>query len=212
MGMVAIQVYVRSLGSRANRRIYCLWLPCTRMRDRFINGVMLGLDWFPTFAAAAGYDGDIAADLRKGKKLNGKEYKVHLDGYDQTAMLTEGGKSARNALWYFAESTLASARIGDYKYVFIDQPDGWFGPKVHMDWPGIYNLRLDPFEKMNIGESMYAGNWWTYEFWRFVFVQQQVAVLAKTAIDFPPMQPGASFNLDAVKQKVEKAIASRTGQ
>jgi len=180
--------------------------------NQVINEVMSGLDWFPTFAAAAGYPGDIAADLRKGRKLDGRSYKVHLDGYDQMDMLTKGGKSARNEVWYFTESTLASARIGDYKYVFLDQPDGWFGPKVHLDWPGIYNLRLDPFEKMNLNESLFAANWWAFEFWRFVFVQQQVAQLAQTALDFPPMQPGASFNLSAVKAKIEKAIANRQGQ
>jgi len=38
-----------------------------------------------------------------------------------------------------------------------------------------------------------------------VFVQQQVEKLAKTAIEFPPMQRGASFNLDAVKAKIEAA-------
>jgi hypothetical protein len=150
--------------------------------------------------------------LRKGKTLNGKEYKVHLDGYNQMDMLTKGAKSARNDIWYFTESTLAAARIGDYKYVFIDQPQGWFGPKVKLDWPGIYNLRLDPFEKMNLGESLFAANWWAFEFWRFVFVQQEVAKLGQTAIDFPPMQPGASFNLSEVKQEIEKAINSRTGQ
>lgn len=179
--------------------------------NQVINGVISGLDWFPTFVAAAGYEGDIAEDLKKGKTLNGKEYKVHLDGYDQTDMLTKGGKSARNELWYFTESTLASARVGDYKYVFIDQPDGWFGPKVPLDWPGIYNLRLDPFEKMNLGESLFAADWWAFEFWRFVFIQQEVAKLAKTAVDFPPMQPGASFNLSAVKAKIEKAMANRAG-
>jgi len=176
-----------------------------------INEVMSGLDWFPTFVAAAGYDGDIAADLIKGKTLNGTEYKVHLDGYNQMDMLTNGGKSARNELWYFTESELAAARIGDYKYTFIDQPDGWFGPKVHLDWPGIVNLRLDPFEKMGIGNSLFAANWWAFEFWRFVFVQQEVAKLAQTASDFPPMQPGASFNLSAVKAQVEKAMSNRAG-
>ena len=44
--------------------------------NQVINGVMSGMDWFPTFVAAAGYKGDIAADLRKGKTLNGKQYKV----------------------------------------------------------------------------------------------------------------------------------------
>jgi len=179
--------------------------------NQVINGVMSGLDWFPTFVHAAGYKGDISADLIKGVKLDGKQYKVHLDGYDQIDMLTKGGKSARNEFWYFTESTLAAARIGDYKYVFIEQPDGWFGPKVKMDWPGIYNLRVDPFEKMNLGESLFAANWWAFEFWRFVFIQQEVVKLAQTAIDFPPMQPGASFNLEGIKKEIEKKMASRAG-
>jgi arylsulfatase A-like enzyme len=180
--------------------------------NEVINGVMSGLDWFPTFVAAAGYQGDIAADLIKGKSLNGKQYKVHLDGYNQMDMLTKGSKSARNEFWYFTESTLAAARIGDFKYIFIDQPDGWFGPKVHLDWPGIVNLRLDPFEKMGLNQSLFAADWWAFEFWRFVFVQQEVAKLAQTAIDFPPMQPGASFNLSEIKAKIEKAMANRQGQ
>lgn len=45
----------------------------TRMSQTVVNGVKSGLDWFPTFAAAPGCDGDIAADLQKGKGLNGKE-------------------------------------------------------------------------------------------------------------------------------------------
>ena len=48
-------------------------------------------------------------------------------------------------------------------------------------------------------------DWFKYEFWRFVFVQQQVEKLAMTAIEFPPMQKGASFNLDAVKTQIEAA-------
>jgi arylsulfatase A-like enzyme len=179
--------------------------------NQVINGIMSGMDWFPTFVAAAGYKGDIAADLRKGKELDGKQYKVHLDGYNQMDMLIKGGKSSRHEFWYFTESTLAAARIDDFKYTFLDQPDGWFGPKVHLDWPGIVNLRLDPFEKMGLQQSLFAANWWAFEFWRFVFVQQQVAKLAQTALDFPPMQPGASFNLSEVKAKIEKAMANRAG-
>jgi arylsulfatase len=45
------------------------------------------------------------------------------------------------------------------------------------------------------------------EFWRFVYVQQKVGQLAATAIDFPPMQKGASFNLQAVKEQIEATIA-----
>jgi len=39
-------------------------------------------------------------------------------------------------------------------------------------------------------------------------VQQQVEKLAQTAIEFPPMQRGASFNLEGVKQKIEAARAA----
>ncbi len=51
--------------------------------------------------------------------------------------------------------------------------------------------------------------WFVYEFWRFVFVQQQVAALAETAIEYPPLQKGASFNLDAVKAQIEAAVKQR---
>lgn len=180
---------------------------------KVLNGVMSGLDWFPTLVAAAGYEGDIAADLRKGKELQGKTYKVHLDGYNQLDMLTTLGKSNREEMWYFAESTLGAARIGDFKYTFITQPDGWFGAKVAADWPGLSNLRLDPFERAStFADSTLYMDWYGFEFWRFVFVQEQVGKLAKTALEFPPMQAGASFNLSAVKAKIEKAMTSRTGK
>jgi arylsulfatase len=54
-------------------------------------------------------------------------------------------------------------------------------------------------------------NWFAYEFWRFVFVQQVVGKLAQTAIDFPPMQPGASFNLEGIKAQIQKAMAAKSG-
>jgi arylsulfatase len=55
-------------------------------------------------------------------------------------------------------------------------------------------------------------NWFVYQFWRFQFVQKEIAKVAQTAIEFPPMQPGASFNLEAVKAQVERAIAARAAQ
>ena len=90
------------------------------------NGLMSGLDWFPTFVAAAG-DPNIVEELKKGKKLGDKSYKVHLDGYNQLDFITGKAPSNRNEIFYFAEATLGAVRIGDYKYRFIDQPGGWLG-------------------------------------------------------------------------------------
>ncbi|MGI9520425.1 MAG: arylsulfatase [Hyphomicrobiaceae bacterium] len=173
-----------------------------------MNGVISGLDWFPTFWKAAGGKGNIAEALKNGATLNGVEYKVHLDGYDQTAMLTDGKSSARNELWYFTESNLGAARIGDFKYTFLTQPDGWFGAKQSVNWPLITNLRVDPLEKcLNMTDCPPSMmKFFAHEFWRYVFVQKEVAKLGETFVKFPPMQPGASFNLDAVKAEIKKKI------
>ena len=103
-------------------------------------------------------------------------------------------------------------RIGDYKYRFIDQPGGWFAGTVKLDIPTLVNLRLDPFERTTLGQSLFAKDWWAYEFWRFVFVQQEIAKAAQTFLDFPPMQKGASFNLEHLKNELEKKEASRQAQ
>jgi hypothetical protein len=62
------------------------------------------------------------------------------------------------------------------------------------------------------GGSLAFYNWFVYEFWRFVFVQQEVAKAAQTLIEFPPMQKGASFNMEAVKAQIQKALSSHTGE
>ena len=109
--------------------------------NQVINGVISGMDWLPTIAAAAG-NPNIVKELLNGKKMGGKTFKNHLDGYDQTELLRNGGKkTARNEVWYFTQSTLAAARIGDYKYVLIEQPEGWFGPSQKVNMPRVYPMR-----------------------------------------------------------------------
>jgi arylsulfatase A-like enzyme len=169
------------------------------------NGIFSGLDWFPTFIAAAG-NPNIASELIKGKVIDGTNYKVHLDGYDQTAVLTGKGPSARHEIFYFTEGTLAAVRVDDFKYRFIDQPGGWIGTTVKPDMPILVNLRLDPLERTmwpnaNLGSYEYF-NWFLYEFWRFVLVQQEIAKYVPTFLEFPPMQKGASFNLEALKAEM----------
>jgi len=178
------------------------------------NGIISGLDWFPTLVAAAGNPA-ITEELKKGKQLGDTTYKVHLDGYNQTDLITGKGPSARHEVLYFTESTLSAVRIDDYKYRFTDQPTGWLGGTVKVDWPILTNIRLDPFERTGMPNgdkgSLAFYNWFAYEFWRFVNVQREVAKLAQTAIDFPPMQRGASFNLEAVKAQIEVAMKAHAG-
>jgi arylsulfatase len=180
---------------------------------------MSGLDWFPTLLAAAG-DPDITNKLLKGVKLGDREYKNHLDGYNQLAMLTGKGPSTRHEFFYFSGPNLGAVRLDEMKFQFLQQPTGWPGPKVTTDMPTLTNLRQDPFERypMISGESAltgafgYGNDFYAREFWRFVMVQQKVAELAMTAIDYPPMQDPASFNLNAVKKKIDDAMREHSGK
>src|SRR5689334_1132521 len=64
------------------------------------NGLMSGLDWFPTLIAAAG-NANIGEELKKGKQLGDRNYKVYLDGYNQMDLITGKGESKRTEIWYF---------------------------------------------------------------------------------------------------------------
>jgi arylsulfatase A-like enzyme len=183
------------------------------------NGLFSGLDWFPTLCAAAG-NPNITQQLLQGVKLGDRTYKNHLDGYNQMDLLLGKGPTSRHELFYFGGPTLGAIRIDDFKFQFYQQPFGWPGEKTTTDMPTIVNLRQDPFERTPSirGETLnnmgggYMNDFYAREFWRFVLVQQRVAALAETAINYPPMQAPASFNLDAVKRQVEEVIKSHEGQ
>ena len=183
------------------------------------NGIFSGLDWFPTLVAAAG-NPNIAEQLLKGAKLGDQIYKNHLDGYNQMGLLLGKGPSARHELFYFGGPQLGAIRIDDFKFQFYQQPFGWPGEKATTDMPTIVNIRQDPFERTpslrgetlnNLGGG-YMNDFYAREFWRFVSVQEKVSQLAQTAVEFPPMQAPASFNLDAIKAKVQEAIREHEGQ
>ncbi len=183
------------------------------------NGLFSGLDWYPTLVAAAG-NPNITEQLLKGVKLGDREYKNHLDGYNQMDLLTGKGPSKRREIFYFGGPHLGALRIDNFKFRFYDQPQGWPGPKVTTDMPTMVNLRQDPFERTPSigGQSLndqgggYLNDFMAREFWRFVLVQQYVTKLALTAIDYPPMQDPATFNLDAVKKKIDAMIREHRGQ
>jgi len=179
------------------------------------NGIFSGQDWLPTLVAAAG-NPNITQQLLQGVQLGDRTYKNHLDGYNQMDLLTGKGPSLRHEQYYFAEANLGAIRVDDFKFQFLQQPYGWPGEKVATDMPTMVNIRQDPFERTpsirgettnNMGGG-YMNEFYAREFWRFVMVQQKVAELAQTAIEFPPMQQGASFNLTAVKAKIQAAQAA----
>jgi hypothetical protein len=132
-------------------------------------------------------------------------------------MLSGRGTSNRHEVFYFAEGTLGAVRIDDWKFRLIDQPDGMIGTTVKLNAPTLTNLRLDPYERMgfqkgNNGSFGYVSDFYMHEFWRFVFLQQKIAEAIPSFIEFPPMQRGASFNLEAVKAEIDERVRAMKGQ
>ena len=118
-----------------------------------LNGIVSHNDWFVTFLAAAGAP-DIAAQLRAGAELNGKEYKVHLDGHDQLDYLTgEVDESPRNYFFYMSyDGDLTAMRYDNWKFIFLEQRMRgtmrvWMEPFVELRMPKVFNLRTDPYER-----------------------------------------------------------------
>jgi len=183
------------------------------------NGLFSGLDWLPTLMNAAG-NPNITDQLLKGVKLGDRTYKNHLDGYDQMDLLLGKGPSKRHELFYFGGPHFGAVRIDDFKYQFYQQPYGWPGEKTTTDMPSIVNIRQDPFERTpqmrdqsaNTGALAYFNDFFGREGWRFVVAQQAVMRLAETAIEFPPMQRPASFNLEAVKEQIQEMIKNHEGR
>jgi hypothetical protein len=132
---------------------------------------------------------------------------------------TDRPAEIERVLWV-GGATLGAVRLDDFKFQFYQQPYGWPGEKTTTDMPTMLNLRQDLFERTPSirGESLnhlgggYMNDFFAREFWRFVLVQQQVAKLAQTAIEYPPMQDPASFNLEAVKKKIEEMLKHHEDQ
>ena len=170
-----------------------------------INDIFAHNDWLPTFLAAAGEPG-IKEKLLKGHKAGDKTYKVHLDGYDQTALLSGKGPGARKEFHYISDDgDYCAFRYKDWKISFLTQETKgfgvWDGQYTAHRVPRITNLRQDPFEHAQIGiNSNYYGDWMFRRVYLLVPAQGVVAKFVKSFEEYPPRGLPASFSVgDALK-------------
>jgi arylsulfatase len=179
--------------------------------NRVINDIFHHSDWLPTFLAAAGAPG-IKEKLLEGHKASDKTFKVHLDGFDQTAVLSGSGSGARNEFHYITDDgDYAAFRYGKWKITFLTQECNGFDVwdceyKVHRT-PRITDLRADPFEHAGrMNATNYWGDWQFRRSYLLVPAQAVVGKFVKSFKDYPPRGLPASFSVgDALK-----AISSPT--
>jgi arylsulfatase len=170
------------------------------------NGIQNHEDLFATLAAAAGLP-DLKDKLLKGYKMNGRTYKVHLDGYNNLDHWTgKSEKSARREIFYYDETDLMAIRVDNWKMHIGVKPEGsWWNEKYYPSVPYLFNLRMDPMEKMDpeshewgyIGRKFLAS-----KLWAPTAAGPFIAAHLKTLMEFPPSQGADTLSL---KKALEKA-------
>jgi arylsulfatase A-like enzyme len=114
------------------------------------NGIQSHEDLYVTLAAAAGLP-DLTEKLLKGYKMGDTTYKVHLDGYNNLDHWTGKSEiSARRVHFYYDETDLMAIRLDNWKMHIGIKPEGsWWDEKSYPSVPYVFNLRMDPMEKMD---------------------------------------------------------------
>lgn len=171
------------------------------------NEIMSGMDWMPTFLDATG-QGDVPQKLLNGYSANGRDFRVHLDGYSFMPYFKgEVDKGPRKELFYFSDDgDLTALRYDDWKLIFMEQRSPgtlqvWAEPFIPLRLPMIYNLRRDPYEFASITSNTYY-DWMLDHAFLLVPAQKIVGDFLMTFKEYPPRMKAASFSLDKVMEKL----------
>jgi len=187
------------------------------------NELMSHNDWMPTLAAIAG-ESDLVNKLKSGYVANGKNYKVHLDGYDQSAFLrnvsgtvgnNNGAKSARTQFFYTDDDgLLVGYRKGPMKYVYAEQRlqgtmGVWAEPFTRLRLQKTFNLMMDPYERADITSNTY-WDWSLNQVGAMYGAIQDVVVFAESFKEYPPRSFPPSFVPTSImEQTLERIKAGR---
>ena len=172
-----------------NRVPAIAWMPGKIAAGVKNHDIVGGLDLMATFASIAGIK--LPENDRDGKP-------IIFDSYDMSPLLFGTGKCARTSWFYFTEDELSpgAARVGNYKAVFnlrgddgqptgglaVDSNLGWKGAEKYVATvPQVFDLWQDPQERYDIFMNNYTEHTWT-----LVTINQAIADLMKTYVQYPP--------------------------
>ncbi|MET4389035.1 arylsulfatase A-like enzyme [Bradyrhizobium sp. F1.4.3] len=164
------------------------------------NDIISLIDWFPTLCAAAGIS-DVKEKMKTGfAGAGGKNFKVHLDGYNFMPYLKGDAKEGpREAIYYFDQGgNLNAIRWNDWKLSFASSSKGNIATSTRevTAWALITNLRMDPYEK-GLEEGGGAMEFLGRNMWLIVPVQAKIKEFFSDFDQFP-YQEGGSLNASGI--------------
>jgi arylsulfatase len=171
-----------------------------------INDIGAHEDMLTTFVNAAGGT-NVVDNLKKGASIGGRNYKVHLDGYDLgPALRGQAAWPRKEFIYWTDDGSVAALRYQDFKVTFLEQDaEGlrvWQDPFKELRAPLLTNLRMDPFERAEHENAMGYQRWYMEHMWAIAPAGAYVASWLQSFKDFPPRQKPGSFNLDRVMEAV----------
>jgi len=170
-----------------------------------VNDIGSHEDMLPTLVAAAG-NPDATEQLLKGANVEGRNYKVHIDGYNLLpAFKGEEAWPRREFIYWTDDGSVAALRYDNWKLTFLKQNAHgmhvWLQPFEELRAPMLNNLRMDPFElAQDIG--MDYDRWYLEHMFVIAPATAYVAKWLQSFKEFPPRQKPGSFNLDRVMEQV----------
>jgi arylsulfatase len=182
--------------------------PGTIQAGTIVNDIVAHEDWAPTLLAAAG-EPNVKGKLLDGYQANGGTFKVHLDGYNLTALLSGQGPAPRKEFFYFTDDgDLCALRYAKWKAVFLEQEAHglkvWQRPFTPLRLPIIFDLHADPFERANVESGAYE-TWFAEHLYLLVPAQAVVAQFLTSFRDFPPRQKSATFTVEQAFEALHKS-------
>jgi arylsulfatase len=173
-----------------------------------VNEIGAHEDMMPTLLAAAG-DATAVSDLRRGRTVAAREYKVHLDGYDLAPALKGESAWPRSDFIYWTDGgEVAALRYKDWKATFLLQEseglDVWQKPFTELRAPILTNLRMDPFERARSEHAVGYQRWYLEHMFMIAPAGAYVGQWLQSFREFPPRQKPGSFNLERVMEAVTK--------
>ncbi|WP_295890488.1 arylsulfatase [uncultured Vibrio sp.] len=179
-----------------------------------VNEIAAHNDWAPTFMAAAG-EPELAEKLKQGTTLNGKEYKVHLDGYNLLPKLKEAKSTVaddnsdwprKNYIYAGDDGHISAIRMDDWKVMYTANNcygiHTWECKYEPTRFPYIFNLRQDPYEIAQHEGSGYTD--WRVEHIPYMYLAAaNVKQFLATFEAFPPRQAPGSWTVDSMVQEAQ---------
>ena len=179
-----------------------------------INDLAAHEDMLPTMLAAAGKP-DIKQELLEGGvQAIGREYKVHLDGYNLLPAFKGEAEWPRHDFIYWTDDgDVAALRYNDWKVTFLQQNaeglDVWSQPFEVLRAPNLTNLRMDPLERARQENAMGFQRWYLEHMFAIAPATAFVGAWLQSFQEFPPRQKPGSFNLSNVMDQLTSGTPGR---